>query len=431
MGAKSNKLEHGRRLSLSGDTSLFQRSTLENGITVLSEKIPFVRSVSLGFWVTTGSRDEDPDKNGISHLIEHMLFKGTSTRSAYDIALEIERVGGVLNAFTGKELTCYYAHVLDENLPLAVTLLSDMLTASLFTPEDIVKEQHVILEEISDANEIPEDRIQECFYRDLFADHPLARPVMGVESTVMGLTRDDLVQYMSETYCPDRIFVAAAGNVEHKDLCELIEQHFRLQTRPGHHRELSTPAPAKAATREYTMPTQLGHVCIGARGLAFSDPNRYSVLILNTLLGGGMSSRLFQSVREQHALCYNIYSFIDAFIDTGVFCVYTATDPAKLQHALDVIRSEFDALRRNGISAAELAATKSQLKGSLMLGLEDTSSRMNRIAKMEIYLQQYYSLDDVIAGIDAVKPDDVNALASELLDPNGLVTSMMRSEQTL
>lgn len=430
MGAKSNKLEYSRLLAGQGDASLFERTTLDSGITILTEKIPFVRSVSLGFWVKTGSRFEKFEKNGISHLIEHMLFKGTTTRSAYDISLEIERVGGVLNAFTGKELTCYYAHVLDADVPLAISLLTDMLTNSLISETDLAKEQEVILEEISDANEVPEDRIQEQFYQDLFAGHPLGFPVLGSESTVMALTRDDLLHYLAEAYSRDRLVIAAAGNIEHLTLCRLVEhtldrlpENGNLQTEP--------PADLQPGKRYYQMHSQLSHICIGTRGLAFGDPNRYAASVLNTLLGGGMSSRLFQSVREKHALCYNIYSFLDAFIDTGVFCVYTATDPSKHQRAVDLIHQEFDLVHRQGISAAELATTKSQLKGSLMLGLEDTSSRMNRIAKMEIYLGAYFSLDDVLAGIDGVSLDEVNALARTLLDPDRFVTTILTSKQPM
>jgi predicted Zn-dependent peptidase len=413
------------RIGTYRDESLFHRTKIENGVTLVTEKIPHVRSVAIGFWVQTGSRDEVPENNGISHLIEHMLFKGTSTRNAYEIAHAIENVGGVLNAFTSKDLTCYYAHILDEDLPLAVDLLSDILSDSLFLQQELDKEKNVIIDEIDDANEIPEEKIHDYFFQDLFESHPLGMPVLGSKKTVTALTRHAVLTYLREKYTRNRLIIAAAGNVEHESLCKMLETRFGsldAHSRRIINRPLEIKSPAR---KNYSEASVLSHLCTGSRALPFSANRKYAALLLNTLLGGGMSSRLFQSVREKNGLCYNIYSYLEFFEDTGVFCIYTAADRAKLSLAIGLVDSELESLRRPHITEKELVSLKSQLKGNLMLGLEDTSSRMNRIAKMEIYLKKYYSLDDVIAGIESISLEDVESVAETLLNPDGFVPSIL------
>lgn len=414
------------------ENSSFQRTQLQNGVLLVTENIPYFRSVSIGIWVQVGSRYEKPNENGISHFVEHMLFKGTPNLSAFEIAHRIEKVGGVLNAFTGKELTCYYAHLLDEDLPLAVDILTDMLTESLFLQDEFEKEKQVILEEIHDANEVPEEIIHDYFYQNLFTPHPLALPILGTNDYVVALERENAIDYLNKNYTADRIVVAAAGNVKHDTLCSLLEKKLLTLKTSSQKRvdvEQHLLSKRKKTNRYYNKMAQLSHICMGSQAFPFSDERKYSTLILNTLLGGGMSSRLFQTVREKHGLCYNIYSYLDFYQDTGVFCVYSGTDNSKLNFAIELIENELDQLRRMNITRDELEYTKSQLKGNLMLGLEESSSRMNRIAKMEIYLNNYYSFDDVIAGIEKVQLEDVYNVAQTLLNPDELVTSILSSKK--
>lgn len=428
MTSNSSKIRQLSKSSLFTDSTLFQKSELSNGALLVTEKIDHVRSVSLGAWVKTGSRHEAPGENGVSHFVEHMLFKGTRKRSAFDIAHAIESVGVGLNAFTGKELTCYYAHILDENLPLAVDVLTDMLIDSRFLQEEFEKEKQVILEEIDDANEVPEDKIHDYFFADLFEDHPLAQPILGSSDSVHALQNQQLKDFVARTYRPDSFVFAAAGNVDHDQLAALLDAALP-NAKPGLNGEQTHTATLsrKRKARIYNEKSLLSHLCIGSHLLHFADKRKYAALILNTLIGGGMSSRLFQSVREKHALCYNIYSYLEFFSDTGIFCIYAGADKEKSNFAHDLIARELETIRMNGISVDELEATKSQFKGNLMLGLEDTYSRMNRIAKMEIYLQNYYSLDQVLDGISKVSLSDIQNVAEIMLHPDGLVTSILCS----
>lgn len=428
MTSKPNKIRCINKSALYTETTLFQKSTLANGALLVTEKIDHVRSISFGAWVKTGSRYEKPGENGISHFVEHMLFKGTAKRNAFDIAHAIESVGGGLNAFTGKELTCYYAHILDENLPLAVDVLTDMLTQSLFLQEEFDKEKQVIIEEIHDINEVPEDKIHDYFFADLFGSHALAKPVLGTLDSVSAMKNSAARQYVNETYGAQSIVFAAAGNVDHDRLAKLLDsrlQHLPRQTIQPH---LGCEQLSKnKRERIYREKSLLSHICVGTHFPSLTDNQRYAASILNTLIGAGMSSRLFQTVRETYALCYNIDSYLEFFHDAGIFCIYTGTDRQKSKFALELISNELEAIRNNGISPAELDTTKSQLKGNLMLGLEDTSSRMNRIAKMEIYLQTYYSLNQVLDDISKVSLSDIHEVSEMILHPDGLVTSILCS----
>jgi len=405
--------------------STFNKSILPGGIRVVSEYIPHVRSVSLGFWVEVGTRDEASEVNGISHFIEHMLFKGTKRRSAAEIARSLEDVGGTLNAFTSKELTCFYAHFLDNDLPLAVDVLSDMLINSIFAPEEIRKEKDVILEEIKSMDDVPEERIHDYFYQDLFGDHPLSRPTLGTRESLKKISRKAALDYMKANYTRNRLVVAASGNIRHQDLCDLLAGQFDGWDNHSV-RTLTPPRPNGSYQKVREEDVAQAHICLGTQAFAFSDERKYAALIMNTILGAGMGSRLFQSVREMHGLCYSIYSYLEFMADTGVFCIYTGTDKDNIDLALELIHQELEKLKTEGLDKDELQRTKSQLKGNLMLSLESTSSRMNRLAKMEIYLQEYYTLDDVLKGIENVTQDDVLEVSNDLLSADRLVTSMIK-----
>ncbi len=397
------KIENNIKKTITGD-----------GIRIVSERVESVRSVAVGIWFITGSRNESSDSSGISHFIEHMLFKGTKKRSALSIAREIEQVGGYLNAFTSKEITAYFAHLLDEHLPLAMDVLSDMMSSSLFSEKLIQREKGVVLEEISSAEDTPEDVIHEDFTSLVFPRHSLGRPVLGKRETVSGFKRSDLLGYWSRNYLPRRTVIAAAGRVDHDKLVSLVEKKLKLSNgrnpRSGPYRR-STP---KKLRHERRKDIVQAHLCLGTRGLPYDDPRKFAFFVLNTVLGSGMSSRLFQRVRERNGLAYSIYSFHEAYRDTGLFGIYAGTEEAHVQRAELLIREELKKLIERKLSSTELKRAKDQLKGALMLGLESISSRMNRLARMEIYTENYLEIDELLRRINAVTVEDVQDIAKYL-----------------
>lgn len=409
----------------------FNRTVLKNGIRVVTEKIPSVRSVSIGAWLNAGSRDEVTQNNGISHCLEHMVFKGTSNRTASEIAQSLESVGGHLNAFTGKELTCYYAHVLDEHLPLSVDVIADILTNPLLDPTEMEKEKRVILEELNTLEETPEELIHDLFLDDLFPDHSLGFSVIGKRETIAKFDQPSLLNYLVENYTTDRLVIAAAGNVEHEELLRLVEKNFENFDNKGA-RNYSPPNGPLHGKNVIENGAIQAHVCLGTHAYSYRDPKKFALLVLNTLLGSGMSSRLFQNIREKHGIAYSVYSFIDFLYDTGLFGIYIGTDKSKIDDSIELINKELVRLMEEPVSDADLERTKSQLKGNLMLGLESTSSRMNRLAKMEIYLQKHFTLDDTLNEIAKTTKDDVSNVANELFTQNRMYTTILmpRSQDT-
>ncbi len=405
--------------------SRYQKGTTTNGIRVITERMPHVRSVSIGAWVLVGARDESLENNGVSHFVEHMLFKGTRNRSAADIARSLESVGGHLNAFTSKELTCYYAHVLDEDLPLALDVISDILANSVFDEKEMAKEKRVVLEELSAIEETPEELVHDIFWEGLFPGHPLGYSIIGKRDIIQALERSTVVSYVDKNYTANRIVVAAAGNVQHDELVRLVERRFAKF-------EAGTPPTYKRVKAPLTKSNVVengavqAHVCLGASAYSYGDKRKFDLLVLNTLLGSGMSSRLFQNIREKYGMAYSVYSFVDFLFDTGVFGVYIGTDRDSVDRAVELIRQELRQLCTEDVSADELDRTKSQLKGNLMLGLENTASIMNRIAKMEIYLNDYFCLDDTLAGIEAVSSASVRKTATELFVEDNLYTTVLK-----
>jgi predicted Zn-dependent peptidase len=409
-------------------SSTFQKTTLSNGIRVVTETVPGVRSASLGIWVTVGSRHESQSENGISHFIEHMAFKGTSQRSALDIARTIERGGGFINAFTGKELTCFYVHVLDEQLPTALDLLADILRDSVYDPAEIEKEKQVILDEIRDHEDMPDDLVFEFFMDELYAPHPLARPILGPPENVRSFSRDNLLEFMSRHYVPRRMVVAASGNIKHRSLVNLVDRKLDFVLR---HRvpKIDGMTPIKKGFHRHPRPIQQSHMVIGTRALPYSAKDRFPMLVMNTVLGGGMSSRLFQNIREKHGIAYSIYSFAEGMADTGYWGVYLATEPSKLDRARELVMKELAEMRETPITKDELESVRTQLKGNVMLGLESVSSRMMRLAKMEIYLGRYVSIEEVSRLIDAVTAKRVQTLAAKLFQEDQLITTVVEPEK--
>jgi predicted Zn-dependent peptidase len=395
---------------------MVRKGVLPNGVRVLTEAMPHVVSSTIGIWVENGSRYEEPGENGVSHFIEHLLFKGTNKRTAAQIAEQMDAVGGVLNAFTGKEYTCYYAKVLGEDLPMATELLADLFLESVFDPEEIDRERQVVLQEISQAEDTPDDFIHDLFNLHYWQGHPLALPIFGSVETVNAINREALVSFMADRYRAGRVFIAAAGAVDHERLMRDCARLFGSIAGDGRPEPTSPPQERVIVLNENKKLEQ-AHLCIGAPGLSQTAPNRYAAYVLNTALGGGMSSRLFQEVREKRGRVYSIYSFMSAFLDCGYFGVYAGTNPDWVDEVLEVTLKEINKVVRDGLAPEELARAKSQLKGNMLLGMESTESRMNRLARNEIYFQRDIPIDELGREIEKVTNDQMVELASSCFKP--------------
>jgi predicted Zn-dependent peptidase len=405
---------------------VYNKTVLDNGIRVVSRAMPDNRSVSLGIWVENGSRHETRAQNGISHFIEHLFFKGTEKRSAARIAEEMDAVGGVLNAFTAKEYTCYYAKVLDENLPLAVDLLTDIFLHSVFDPEEIERERQVILQEISQSEDTPDDYVHDLFNLDFFPDHPLGRPICGDVTTVNSLGREDIVGFVRDRYLPGRVVVAAAGHLEHEYLVREIGGRLGAISKPANGRAVElTPPRLQNGSFQHAKSLEQAHLCFGVAGVHQSDPRRYIAYVLNTLLGGGMSSRLFQEIREKRGRVYSVYSFLSSYRDVGYLGVYAGTSLEWAEEVVELIVKELKKLADGEIGADEIERTKSQLVGNMILGLEGSDSWMSHIAKDEIYFERPITLEDIIRDIRAVTRDDTVELASTMLRPEQMALTLL------
>jgi len=399
-----------------------RRTVLPGGLRVVTETLPSVRSATFGIWANVGSRDETPALNGATHYLEHLLFKGTAKRSALDISSAIDAVGGEMNAFTAKEYTCYYARVLDTDLPLAIDVVCDMLTGSLITPEDVDAERGVILEEIAMTEDDPGDCVHDLFAHTMLGDTPLGRPVLGTVDTVNGLNRGQIARFYKKHYDPTHLVVAAAGNVDHATVVRQVRKAFeragalgRTDAVPMTPREGSRTLRATGRVELLNRKTEQAHVVLGMPGLARTDERRWALGVLNTALGGGMSSRLFQEVREKRGLAYSVYSYTSGFADCGLFGVYAGCRPSQVHDVLKICRDELDRVAADGLGDEEIGRAVGQLAGSTVLGLEDTGALMNRIGKSELCWGEQMSVDDMLARIAAVTPDEVRAVAAEVL----------------
>lgn len=386
--------------------------TCKNGVRVVLETIPTVRSVAIGIWVGTGSRDETPENNGISHFLEHMFFKGTETKNAKEIAESFDSIGGQVNAFTSKEYTCYYAKVLDNHASYALELLADMFFHSTFDKEELTKEKSVVLEEIKMYEDTPDDLVHDLLSKAAYGKHPLGFPILGTEETLAGFTSEKLKEYMHNMYTPDRVVISIAGNVDEMFIKE-VEKWFGSYE--GGKRNSVSATPAFYPDRlSKTKDTEQAHLCIGFKGLEVGHKNIYHVIILNNILGGSMSSRLFQEVREQRGLAYSVFSYHSSYRDNGMIAIYGGTGADQLDQLTGTIFETLENLKQNGITEKELHNSKEQLKGNLMLGLESTNSRMSRNGKNELLLRRHRSLDEIIQLIDQVDIQSVNELANRL-----------------
>jgi predicted Zn-dependent peptidase len=409
---------------------MFSKTLLDNGIRIVSHEMPEHRSVSLGIWVENGSRHESETENGLSHFIEHLLFKGTARRSAAQIAEEMDAVGGVINAFTSKEHTCYYAKVLDENLPLAIDLLTDIFLHSSFDATEIERERSVILQEISQAEDTPDDYVHDLFNLDFFKDHPIGRPICGSEETVNSFRRDDIIEFFTSRYRPSRVIVSAAGNLLHGALVE--EMSARLGAiGNGKGAESGLNALGESVPEmcsgvfSHAKPLEQVHLCLGVAGISQSHPKRYVAYVLNTLLGGGMSSRLFQEIREKRGKAYSVYSFSSSYKDVGYLGVYAGTSLESIEEVVELIFKELKKLAGGDIKDEELSRTQGQLVGSMMLGLESTDSWMSHIARNEIYFGRTVTTEEICRQIRAVSRADVIELADRLFSDDAMTLTLL------
>jgi len=396
-----------------------RKDLLSNGIRVVTETMPHVRSVAVGIWVETGSRVEPESRGGVSHLIEHLVFKGTATRSAEAIAGAIDSVGGQMDAFTAKEQTCFYVSVLDEHLPLAADLLTDILMHPLFAAPDIEKEKAVVFQEIKMVEDTADDLVHDLFAERIWAGHPLGRPILGRWDVVRGLGREVILSHFEEEYAPARIVVAAAGHLEHAQAVDLFGARFDGFQRPTVSRE-SEPPIMQTGVHMVQKPLEQVHLVMGFPGVPETAPERYALYLLNDVIGGSMSSRLFQEVRERQALAYSVHSGLQSYRDTGLFYVYAGTDAANFAKVMKALMKELRALKKDGVRPEELSRAKEHLKGSLMLSLESTSARMNRLAKQELRFGSFFTLDEMLGAIERVRPEEVEALTSRILDEEQL-----------
>ena len=393
----------------------FARTELDSGITVVTEAMTEVRSVSVGFWFDVGSRDEPEDLAGTSHFLEHLLFKGTGSRSAREIAEAVDAVGGDVNAFTGKEYTCYYARVLDADLPMAVDVLSDMILNSVIDPDELESERNVILEEIAMHEDAPDELVHDLFFRSMWDGHPLGRPVLGYNETIGRVARDQVAGYWRERYAPTNLVVAAAGRVDHDDLVRRVDSIFSRADGVKTTRTGAAPA-ARSGVNVFKRPTEQAHIMIGTEALRRGHPDRHALTLLDSVLGSGMSSRLFQEVREKRGLAYSVYSYRSMFADTGTFSVYAGTLPQNAETVMEIVSNEIEAVVRDGITPAELARAKGNVKGSLVLSSEDPGSRMNRLGRQQVTTGEILSIDELIARFDALTMDDVRRVANDVLE---------------
>ena len=407
------------------ETRDIQKHVLPNGLVVITETMPHVRSVSVGIWIRNGSRREVPEENGLAHFIEHMVFKGTERRSAEAIAREMDSVGGMLDAFTSKEQICFNAKVLDEHLPIAFDVIADLVLRPLFDSEDVKKERQVVLEEIKMDLDNPEYLLHELFTSGFWPDHPLGRPILGTPHTVKKFSREALRHRFQKWFAPDHLVLTAAGNVAHERILELAQREFAALKPAGVQEDHAAPSTRAPIHLETKRDLEQVHLCIGVPSFPIAHERRFGVAVLNNLLGGGMSSRLFQNIREKLGLAYAVFSEITPYSDAGMLTVYAGTAKETVGQVVDLTIKEFRALKESPVTEEELLRAKNHLKGSLMLSLESTSSRMSNLARQELYFGRFYSLDEILASIDAITREEVQSLAQEFFRPEQIAVTVL------
>jgi len=398
---------------------MYHKTVLKNGVRIISERLDYLRSISFGIWVNTGSRDEKKLESGLSHFIEHMLFKGTGKRSSHDIARQLDAIGGQFNAFTGKEQTCYHARALDKHFTALSDILSDIFLNSTFDPDDIERERQVILQEISMVEDTPDDNIHILFNHLFWKNHPIGMSVLGTDETVSAFKRDDLIEYINSHYIPENILIAAAGNVDHQSMVSFFKPLFEPVSggeNPGHNRVMPNQ---NADISIHFKDLEQVHLCLGGEAPSQMNDDRFACALLNTILGGNMSSRLFQEIREKRGLAYSVYSFLSSYIDTGLLGIYAATDQANVNPVLETIQTEIRKLKRGELSESDLTAAKDNLTGEIYLASESADNRMMRITKNEFNFQRYITYEETVSKLEKVSIDQVTGLANNIFYDGG------------
>jgi predicted Zn-dependent peptidase len=401
------------------------RHVLPSGLTVLVETLPYVRSVALGYYLRSGSAVESEEHGGASHFLEHLVFKGTARRTTADIAKIIDILGGDVDAFTGKEYTSFYAHVLDEQVDLALDLLTDIVVSPAFTDNDLEMERGVILEEIKMVEDTPDDLVHEIFVPAFWPDHPLGRPILGTEETVNRLAKEQIVAHYRETFHPSNMIFCASGNIRPEQVIPFFEKTFPSDGLSPMRREWSAPSPQQHVILREKRELEQVHLLLGSRGFPQQSEERYAAALFNTILGGGMSSRLFQRIREEEGLVYTVLSYHNGYLNGGYEAIYAACMPKNVKRVVTLTLDEMRALKQEGATADELSSAKLHLKGSILLSLESTVSRMSGIARQEYYFGRQYSADDIIRAIDAVTLEDIQRIAQTIVDPESLSLTLL------
>lgn len=396
---------------------MYREHTLKNNLTIVYEKLPYIRSVSFGLWVGTGSRYESPGLNGISHFIEHMLFKGTETKTAKDIAMAIDNVGGQINAFTGKECTCFYTKTLDEDLETAVEVISDMLFHSRFDPAHVETEKKVIAEEIGMYEDYPEEMVHDMLTEEIWSGNSLGYPILGSYQSVAGISRDAIIDYMNTFYVPENSVISVAGNFDEHKLIEMVEKYFGCWKSQNYCRIHAYKPWFNRSIKVKRKETEQVHMCIGFRGVKHGEESMYSLLTINNILGGGMSSRLFQKVREESGLAYSIYSYPTSYRDVGMFTIYAASSPQQYEEVIRLIRDEIVSLTQKSITEADVEKAKNQLKGSFIIGLDSTSGRMNSMGKSQLMMGRIRTPDEILDSINRVSLQSIDDVIQFVFKP--------------
>ena len=406
---------------------MVHETTFDNGLRVVTQQVPGMHTVSIGVWVANGARCEQPAEQGVAHFIEHLLFKGTKRRTARQITREIDSLGGILNAFTSYEYVCYYAKALAKTLPQVVDILSDMFLHSTFPSDEIEKERKVVLQEIKMRDDAPEESIHDRLHQSFWKGHPLGHPILGSEETISSMSRDAILDFRQHWYRPSEIIIAAAGGVEHQALVELLQESFSC-LEPGEPRRVIKPQTRLASGRVLELcerDLEQTLICLGTEGLPTSSPERYSLMVLNAILGGGMSSRLFEEIREKRGLAYSVYSYVSSFADAGSMAIYAGSERERSCEAVKIILGEMARLRDELVPSDELEAAREQIKGKILMSLESSDSYMSRLARSYINFGRYQPLDEVMAGFEAVTAADLGQLATRLFRDETLNIQVM------
>ena len=426
-GAVSAQLPYNLKLTglaLNNDRNL-RRTVLPNGLIVLTERMEHLRSVAMGVWIKSGSRCESAETNGISHFVEHMVFKGTKSRTAQSIAREMDAIGGNLDAFTSKETICFNVKSLSDHVPIALDVLTDLVLNPVFAPPEIERERGVILEEIKIDEDNPDVLVHELFTQNFWKGHPLGKPILGTTETVGRLDQNQLLQYHSDRFHGGNIVFSAAGNLDHDRFTDAVVEKFAVLSGGATPIELSAPQPSARILLRNKKSLEQVQICLGVPAPPITDENRYATLILNTVLGGGMSSRLFQTIREERGMAYSVYSDLSPYRDTGTLCVYAGTSAGKVLEVVKLVLTEFRKLKQDPLSEEELTRAKDQVRGNILLGLESSSSRMANLARQEMYFQQFFTVDEIIARIGEVTAAQVQAMAQRLFDPERIAITLL------